>query len=170
MGQATRRLGQRCERVVRPDITVDDHEGILAQQRQRLEDATPGFERRGRFRRVAYMHPVGSAVAEVVHEHLAEMGMVDHDIAQAGSPECVDEVKDQWAITDLQQRLRARVSQRTQPLATPGCQNHRLHVTSEGVPMEVSLRSRKRACKGCKSAWRALTSSRYPSVRGISSR
>ncbi len=105
------------------------------------------------------MHAVGGTIAEASDQHLTEMGMVDDDFVQASSPEGIDEVKDQGAPADFQQRLRAAVGQRPQTLAASGRQNHCLHVASEDAASDDNPRSSTRVCKGCRSECRLLTSS-----------
>ena len=68
---------------VAPDVAVDHQEGRVAQQRQRLDDAAGGFQRR-LFGRIAYAHAVVRSVAQGLFDFVAQPGVVDDDVPDAG--------------------------------------------------------------------------------------
>jgi hypothetical protein len=49
---------------VAPDVAIDHQEGFVAEQRQGVGDAAGGFQRAGRFRRIADAQAEARAVAE----------------------------------------------------------------------------------------------------------
>ena len=68
-----------------------------------------------------------AAVAERRLDLLAEVGMVDHYLAEAGCGQPFQVPDDQRSAADAKQRLRRRVGQRPQALTASGSENHRSH-------------------------------------------
>jgi hypothetical protein len=123
---------QRGKREVGMQVGVDRGEGSGTEQRQRLRDAARGLERR-RFRRIADSHPEARTVAQRRLDLVAEMRVVDHQVAETRDRETLDQTRDERLSTRLEQRLRRGVGQRAHPLAAPGGQKHHIHLGSQNV-------------------------------------
>ncbi len=111
---------------VAEDVAVDDDEGRVAEQRQGVADAAGGLQRAG-LGRPGDAHAEGCAVAERLFQPVAEVGVVDHQLAKAGIAQALDVPHDQRLATGLEQRLGAMVGQRAHALAAAGGEDHRFH-------------------------------------------
>ena len=89
----------QCERAlevpVAPDVAVDHEKGLVAEQRQRVGDAAGGFQRTGRFRRIADRQAELCAVAQRIDDLLAEVRVVDDHVAKAAGGEAFEVPDDQ---------------------------------------------------------------------------
>ena len=126
VGQPRRRLVQAGKVVVAEDVAVHHQEERVAEQRQCAADAAGGLQRLG-FGRVADRHAEQLAVAERAFDHLAEVGVVDHQFGEAGGAQPFDVPDDQRLAAGRQQRLGVGVGQRAHAFAAPGGQDHRAH-------------------------------------------
>src|SRR5947209_18642300 len=79
---------------VAEEVAVDDEEGLVAEQGQGLSNSARGFERFG-FARVADCDAKAASVAQRRLDHVAEMRVIDHDLANARARERLDRPGDQ---------------------------------------------------------------------------
>src|SRR5712691_1008885 len=79
---------------VAEEVAVDDEEGPVAEQGQRLGNSPRGFERLG-FVRVADCDAEAASIAERSFDHVTEMRVIDHDLANARARERLDRPGDQ---------------------------------------------------------------------------
>src|SRR5260221_101453 len=93
---------------VAEEVAVDDKEGPVAEQVKRLCDSPRGFERLG-LARVADGDAEAASIAERGFDHVAEMRVVDHDLANARAREGLDQPDDQGLAAHLEEPLGDRV-------------------------------------------------------------
>ena len=110
---------------LRVDVPANDREWRASEERERLDDAARGLERR-RFGRVADAHAEAPPVAERLLDEAAEVRVVDDELGEARRREPLDLPFDERAPADFEQRLGLRVRERPQALPTPGCEDHRV--------------------------------------------
>src|SRR6266851_7754100 len=108
------------------DVAVDGDERFGAQKRQRLDDSAGGFERLG-LARVADRDAQGAPVAESGLDQVAEMRVIDYDLADTRPRERLDQPGDQSLAPHFDQRLRHRVGEGLHARAAPRGQDHRFH-------------------------------------------
>ena len=125
--ETRRLLRQTREVVIAPDVAVDREEGLVAQPAQRLQHATPGFQRFGAFVRIVQAQAPARTIAERRLETIGEPGDIDHDLGDAGGREFLQMPFDQRFAADRQQRLRRALCQRTHALAFPGREDQGAH-------------------------------------------
>ena len=116
--------------VVAEDIAVDHGERFVTQQVQCVCDAAGGFQRLA-FGRILNARAEPAAVAQCGFDLRAEVGMVDHQFANARPHQIFDVPDDQRFAGDFQQRFWGMVGERAHAFAAAGCQYHCDHgVTS----------------------------------------
>src|SRR6266496_241398 len=122
------------------EVAVDDKEGTIAEQMKRLCDSPRGFERLG-LARVADRDAEASSVAQRGFDHVAEMCVVDHDLADAGARERLDRPDDQGLAAHFEEHLGDRVGQGPHAFAAPRGKYHGFHHSrSERVANALFLR------------------------------
>src|SRR6266699_2707357 len=93
---------------VAEEVAVDDEERFIAEERKRLCNSARGFERLG-FARVADRDAEAASVAERGFDHVPEMRVVDHDLANARARKGLDRPDDQGLAAHLEEHLGDRV-------------------------------------------------------------
>jgi hypothetical protein len=117
------RLGKAAEIVFTVNVTVHHGKDLIFDQRQRGGDAARRFQRAD-FARIIDRHAEGGAVPQYRLDLLAEMGVVDDDVAVAGRTQALDMPHDERLAADHQQGLRRMVGQRTHALAAASGEDH----------------------------------------------
>ncbi len=82
-------LWQLREIVIAVNVTVDDGEGRIAQQWQRIGNAARSFQN-GVFRRVVDVNAVAAAIAQCVFNLHAEVRVIDNNVADTGARQVLD--------------------------------------------------------------------------------
>ncbi|MNQ94108.1 hypothetical protein D3C85_1096090 [compost metagenome] len=162
MGQVIRQrlIHQSAIIPVNPGIAIDHQKGFWAQQGQCLHYAARGLEG-ALLRRPQDLDPELAAIAERLHQLVAEPGVVDHKLGHPGRLELLDVVDDEGLAPHRQQRLGQQVGERAHPLPTARGQDHRLHGCSPEAcatlsrPGSTTCSSHrpKRASTGCSAPW-----------------
>src|SRR5690349_7384587 len=114
------------------DIRIHHQKRNCAEQRQCRCNASSRFERLGLVR-VADPNAPTHTFTECAHDAITQMGNVDHYLSKSTARERLDRPHDERLAACGKQWLWSRVGQRTHALATPRCENHRLHNCSESV-------------------------------------
>src|SRR5262245_52308955 len=160
------RIGRRLqapERKVGPHVAVDDEEWLVAQERQRGEQAAPRAERLGPLIAVADRDAARAAVPERLADAIAVPGQVDDDVAHAEVDERGEVILDQPVAADLEQRLRQLLRQRAHALAAAGREDHRFQRGGPArrwtAPNAGTTSRRSQASKSPSSAMAAVASS-----------
>jgi len=112
------------ERYVAPDIAVDDEEGPLAEDRERIQDSAAGLQRGKALLRVRDGEAITVPVSHGPADLLAEPSEVDDHSPQPGAGNGLKLPLDQATPAGLQQWLGAIVSQRSHALAPSGGKDH----------------------------------------------
>src|SRR6266481_5554943 len=124
---------------VAEEVAVDDDEGPIAEQGQRLGNSPRGFEGLG-FARVADRDAGAASIAERGFNHATEMRVIDHDIANARARERLDRPGDQRLAAHFEKHLGDRVAEGPHAFAAPCGKNHRFrHSKSERVANALVL-------------------------------
>ncbi len=108
------------------DVARDGDERFLAQQRARGGDAASRLQR-ARFARVVQARAILAAVAQRLLDQVAQVGVVDDDLGDAGADQVEDVPDDQRPAAHFEQRLGAGVGQRAHTFAAPGGEDHGFH-------------------------------------------
>jgi hypothetical protein len=90
-------------------------------------DAAAGLQRPVGLGRVADRDAVLAAVTQHPLDAIAEVGVIDDDLGDAGGGQRCEMVGDQRPPTHLQQRLGHGIGQWPHPFAAAGGQDHRPH-------------------------------------------
>ncbi len=128
---------------VAPDVAVDDKERVVAQKGERLGDAARGLQRGG-FGRIADAHAVRGAVAQRAFDFVAEPGVIDDDVADAGRGQARQMPDDQRLAADRQHGLGQAVGQRAHAFAAARGKNHGAH---QNVYPTLTWRSSRRSSR-----------------------
>jgi hypothetical protein len=89
-----------------------------------VADAAGGFQRAG-LGRPGDAHAEGCAVTERLFQPVAEVGVVDDELAEAGGAQALDVPHDEGLAAHRQQRLGGVVGERAHALAAAGGEDHR---------------------------------------------
>src|SRR5881396_68112 len=111
---------------VAEEVAVDDEEGFIAEQGERLGDSPGGFERLG-FARVADCDAEAASIAKRSFDHVAEMRVIDDDLANTRARERLDRPDDQRLASHFEKHLGDRVGEGPHAFAPPRGKNHGLH-------------------------------------------
>src|SRR5712691_13044059 len=111
---------------VAEEVAVDDEERPTAEQGKRLCDSARGFERLG-FVRVANRDAEAASIAERGFDHVTEMRVIDHDIANARARERLDRPGDQRLAAHFEKHLGDRVAEGPHAFAAPCGKYHGFH-------------------------------------------
>src|SRR5436309_2740302 len=111
---------------VAEEVAVDDEERSIAEQGKRLRDSARGFQRLG-FARVADRDAEAVSIAKRSFDHVAEMCVIDDDLANTRARECLDRPDDQRLAAHFEKYLGDRVGEGPHAFA-PSCgKDHGLH-------------------------------------------
>ena len=127
--------GQGGKIGVAPHVAADRQHGLGPQQRQRIEQATAGFQRGRAFVHVADAQTPARAVAQCVGKLFGEVRGVDRHVVHADRGELLQMPHDQRLATRHQQGLGRAFGEWTHALAQPGGED-------QGVPHDPPLRRR----------------------------
>src|SRR6266704_1042970 len=111
---------------VAEEVAVDDEERSIAEQGKRLRDSARGFQRLG-FARVADRDAEAVSIAKRSFDHVAEMCVIDHDLANARARERLDRPGDQRLAAHFEKHLGDRVGEGPHALAAPRGKYHGFH-------------------------------------------
>jgi hypothetical protein len=110
-------------------VGIDEEEWFAPEKLERVGDAACGLEPLA-LARVVQAEPKAGAVAQALHDTLAEVRNVDDGVPDARAREALKMPGDERLAASLDERLGNRIGERTQPLAAPGGEKHRLHAAS----------------------------------------
>jgi hypothetical protein len=105
-------------------VGIDAEEGIVGDQRQRVDKATTGFEQLAALVRNGDLEPV-VAPLHMRFERIGEIMDIDHRALHASGGKMPEDMVEQGRPRDLDQRFGPRRGQRTHPLAEAGRHHHR---------------------------------------------
>jgi hypothetical protein len=108
------------------NVGVDHRERFGAQQRQGVGDAAGGLQRLA-FGRVTDGRAKALAVAQRRLDEMAEVGVIDDDVADPGPHQRLEMPGDQRLAPGHQQRLGRGIGQRPHAFAPSGGENHGAH-------------------------------------------
>src|SRR6266571_2747020 len=111
---------------VAEEVAVDDEEGFIAEQGKRPGDSPRSFERLG-FARVADRDAEAASTAKRSFDHVAEMRVIDDDLANTRARERLDRPDDQRLAAHFQKHLGDRVGEGPHALAAPRGKYHGFH-------------------------------------------
>lgn len=108
---------------VRPNVAIDDEEGIWSEQGQCPEDPAAGLHGR-LLRRVANVEPPATAIAQYPGNLVAEMGVVDDQLPKPCSGKPLKVILDQGFAGDWQERFWGMVGEGSHAFTPSRGQNH----------------------------------------------
>ncbi len=126
---------------IAPDVAVYHRKWRFAEQRQRVGNAPRGLQCARRLGRPGNARAKRFAIAEARFEQLAEMGMIDHQIAPPRRDQPLDVPDDQRLAGDFEQWFRTGVGERQHAFAAAGRQNHRLQNVRPALASRASSAS-----------------------------
>src|SRR5882762_8344458 len=111
---------------VAEEIAVDDEERLIAEQWKSLCNSARGLERLG-FARVADRDAGAASIAERGFDHVAEMRVIDHDLANSRARDRLDQPGDQRFAPHFEEHLGDRVGEGPHALAASRGKYHCFH-------------------------------------------
>ena len=129
MRQRYRLLREHGKREIRSNVAIDDQERFAPQQRERLIDASTGFQRL-RFLRKPDLRAQVCAISQGGLDLTAQVRGVDDDFGDAARDQSCNQMFDQRAATRHEQWLGRVVGQGPHALTSPRRQNHGFHAAS----------------------------------------
>ena len=123
MSEALRSSAKPLQIEIAQDVAVEHHEGRGRQQRERLPQSAPGFERTGGFPRDDDFDAAARASAQMGFDLVTEMRHIDHAARDACSSQRREVMIEQRLAADFDHGLRDMVCERAQALPASGGKN-----------------------------------------------